>query len=114
MDPAVSQTFGPMVFTGSGPLTKESFQDAGIGVAEFCSLDAFLCVREQRLKGFHQNEREMHPGRAAAETIDLVRTGFFKTHQTVLFWHTGGQPALFAEQYAGEFKRKLRLGTGKE
>jgi hypothetical protein len=23
--------------------------------------------------------------------IDLIRTGFFKTDETVLFWHTGGQ-----------------------
>jgi D-cysteine desulfhydrase len=36
--------------------------------------------------------------------IDLIRTGFFKTNETVLFLHTGGQPALFAEQYADEFK----------
>jgi D-cysteine desulfhydrase family pyridoxal phosphate-dependent enzyme len=46
----------------------------------------------------------VYTGRAAAGMIDLIRTGFFKTHETVLFWHTGGQPALFAEQYADEFK----------
>jgi len=37
---------------------------------------------------------------AAAGLIDLVRRGFFRKEDTVLFWHTGGQPALFAEQYA--------------
>ena len=46
----------------------------------------------------------VYTGRAAAGMIDLIRTGFFKTSETVLFWHTGGQPALFAEQYADEFK----------
>ncbi len=41
----------------------------------------------------------VYTGRAAAGLIDLVRKGFFKKNETVLFWHTGGQPALFAEKY---------------
>jgi D-cysteine desulfhydrase len=46
----------------------------------------------------------VYTGRAAAGMIDFIRMGFFETDETVLFWHTGGQPALFAEQYADEFK----------
>ncbi len=42
----------------------------------------------------------VYTGRAAAGLIDLVRKGFFKKEETVLFWHTGGQPALFAEKYS--------------
>jgi D-cysteine desulfhydrase family pyridoxal phosphate-dependent enzyme len=41
----------------------------------------------------------VYTGRAAAGLIDLIRKGFFKKEETVLFWHTGGQPALFAEKY---------------
>lgn len=41
----------------------------------------------------------VYTGRAAAGLIDLIRTGFFKPDETVLFWHTGGTPALFAERY---------------
>lgn len=41
----------------------------------------------------------VYTGRAAAGLIDLIRKGFFKKDQTILFWHTGGQPALFAEQH---------------
>jgi D-cysteine desulfhydrase family pyridoxal phosphate-dependent enzyme len=41
----------------------------------------------------------VYTGRAAAGLIDLIRKGFFKTSETVLFWHTGGQPALFADKY---------------
>jgi len=44
----------------------------------------------------------VYTGRAAAGLIDLVRKGFFKKDETVLFWHTGGQPALFAEKYQPE------------
>jgi 1-aminocyclopropane-1-carboxylate deaminase/D-cysteine desulfhydrase-like pyridoxal-dependent ACC family enzyme len=41
----------------------------------------------------------VYTGRAAAGLIDLVRKGFFEKDETVLFWNTGGQPALFAEKY---------------
>jgi D-cysteine desulfhydrase len=43
----------------------------------------------------------VYTGRAAGALMDLIRKGFFDKKATVLFWHTGGQPALFAEQYAG-------------
>jgi D-cysteine desulfhydrase len=41
----------------------------------------------------------VYTGRAAAGMIDLIRKGFFKKDETVLFWHTGGTTALFAEKY---------------
>ena len=44
----------------------------------------------------------VYTGRAAAGVIDLIRKGFFKKDETVLFWHTGGQPALFADKYANK------------
>jgi D-cysteine desulfhydrase family pyridoxal phosphate-dependent enzyme len=44
----------------------------------------------------------VYTGRAAAGMIDLIRKGFFTRDETVLFLHTGGQPALFADQYANK------------
>ncbi len=41
----------------------------------------------------------VYTGRAAAGMIALIRQGFFKKDETVLFWHTGGMPALFVEKY---------------
>jgi len=41
----------------------------------------------------------VYTGRAAAGMIDLIRQGFFKDTDTLLFWHTGGGPALFASRY---------------
>jgi D-cysteine desulfhydrase len=41
----------------------------------------------------------VYTGRAAAGLIDLIRKGFFNKDDNVLFWHTGGAPALFAQQY---------------
>ncbi len=42
----------------------------------------------------------VYTGRAGAGLIDLVRKGFFRRDQLVLFWHTGGTPALFETNYA--------------
>jgi D-cysteine desulfhydrase family pyridoxal phosphate-dependent enzyme len=44
----------------------------------------------------------VYTGRAAAGMIDLIRKGFFKKDETVLFLHTGGQPALFVTEYASK------------
>ena len=41
----------------------------------------------------------VYSGKAMAGLIDMVRRGQFGADQTVVFWHTGGQPAVFA--YAG-------------
>jgi len=41
----------------------------------------------------------VYTGRAAGGMLDLIRKGFFSQDETVMFWHTGGTPALFAEKY---------------
>ena len=42
----------------------------------------------------------VYSGRAMGGLVDLIKKGFFSLKDTVLFWHTGGAPALFA--YARE------------
>jgi L-cysteate sulfo-lyase len=42
----------------------------------------------------------VYTGRAAAGMISLIHKGYLKRGESVLFWHTGGTPALFAEQYS--------------
>jgi 1-aminocyclopropane-1-carboxylate deaminase/D-cysteine desulfhydrase-like pyridoxal-dependent ACC family enzyme len=42
----------------------------------------------------------VYTGRAGAGMINLIQKGFFKQDETVLFWHTGGTPALFSEKYS--------------
>ena len=42
----------------------------------------------------------VYAGRAFGALLDLIRKGTFKPDETVVFWHTGGTPALFA--YAKE------------
>jgi len=43
----------------------------------------------------------VYAGRAFGALVDLIRNRVFKKGETILFWHTGGAPALFA--YAREF-----------
>lgn len=42
----------------------------------------------------------VYTGRAMAGLLDLIQKGYFSADDKVLFWHTGGAPALFA--YANE------------
>ena len=103
------ETWRGIAFASADVLVNANYCSAGYGV-----------VTEREREAIHMFAScegllldPVYPGRAAAGMIDLIRTGFFKTHQTILFWHTGGQRALFAEQDADEFKRKLRLGRAK-
>ena len=41
----------------------------------------------------------VYTGRAAAGLLDLIHRNFFSPDDTILFLHTGGTPALFAERY---------------
>ena len=38
----------------------------------------------------------VYAGRAFGALVDLIRKGKYRRGETVLFWHTGGAPALFA------------------
>lgn len=38
----------------------------------------------------------VYAGRAFGAMLDMICKGMFKSGETVLFWHTGGAPALFA------------------
>ncbi len=83
-------------FTRDDVLANEDYCQAGYGV--------FGAGEREAIKLFASHEGllldPVYTGRAAAGMIDLIRKGFFRKDETVLFWHTGGQPALFAEQYS--------------
>jgi len=85
-------------FTGDDVLVNENYCQAGYGV--------FGTGEREAINLFARNEGllldPVYTGRAAAGMIDLIRKGFFKKEETILFWHTGGQPALFADKYSGD------------
>jgi len=83
-------------FTDDDVLANENYCQAGYGV--------FGAGEREAIKLFAINEGllldPVYTGRAAAGMIGLIRKGFFKKDETILFWHTGGQPALFADKYS--------------
>jgi D-cysteine desulfhydrase family pyridoxal phosphate-dependent enzyme len=85
-------------FTRDEVLASEEYCKAGYGVLTDAEREA--------VKLFANYEGllldPVYTGRAAAGMIDLIRKGFFNKGETILFWHTGGQPALFAEKYANQ------------
>jgi len=93
-------------FTGDDVLANDDYCQAGYGV--------FGEGEREAIKLFASNEGllldPVYTGRAAAGMIDLIRKGFFKKDETVLFWHTGGQPALFADKYSRDVIREWKVG----
>ncbi|MFN8411490.1 MAG: D-cysteine desulfhydrase family protein [Anaerolineales bacterium] len=83
-------------FTHDDVLANENYCQAGYGVFGEGEREAI------RLFASHEGLLldPVYTGRAAAGMIDLIRKGFFQKEETVLFWHTGGQPALFADKYS--------------
>jgi D-cysteine desulfhydrase family pyridoxal phosphate-dependent enzyme len=88
-------------FTGNDVLANDDYCQAGYGV--------FGEGEREAIKLFASNEGllldPVYTGRAAAGMIDLIRKGYFKKDETILFWHTGGQPALFADKYSQDVIR---------
>ena len=85
-------------FTPADVLANDDYCGAGYGV-----------VTEREREAIHLFARHegllldpVYTGRAAAGMIDLIRRGTWRKDETVLFLHTGGQPALFADNYASK------------
>ncbi len=76
-------------------LVNADYTGAGYGIMNDRDLEAIHLFAET--EGILLDP--VYTGRAAAGLIDLVRSGFFKPGERVLYWHTGGTPALFADQY---------------
>lgn len=82
-------------FSSEEILVNDDYLGAGYGVMGRNEMEA--------IKLFASKEGllldPVYTGRAAAGMMDLIRKGFFEPSQKVLFWHTGGAPALFADRY---------------
>jgi D-cysteine desulfhydrase family pyridoxal phosphate-dependent enzyme len=89
----------PIVFTAEDVQVNSDYCAAGYGVV--------TDLEREAVKLFAKSEGilldPVYTGRAAGGLIELIRKGFFKKGQTVLFWHTGGSPAIFADIYQDQF-----------
>ena len=88
-----SERLGPRIeFASDEVLVNAEYAAPGYGVLTGAERDAISLFA--KYEGLLLDP--VYTGRAAAGLIDLIRKGFFKKDESVLFWHTGGQPALFA------------------
>jgi D-cysteine desulfhydrase family pyridoxal phosphate-dependent enzyme len=75
-----------------GIAIDDSYIGGGYGVLTDAELEAIRLVA--RTEGILLDP--VYTGKAMAGLLDLVRRGTIGAGETVLFWHTGGIPALFA------------------
>ena len=99
---SASEKLGKRIeFTSAEVLANADYCKAGYGVLTEPDREAIhLFAKHEGLL-----LDPVYTGRAAAGMIDLIRNGFFKKDETLLFLHTGGQPALFADEYANKILR---------
>ncbi|MDR3572956.1 MAG: D-cysteine desulfhydrase family protein [Anaerolineaceae bacterium] len=94
-----SERFGEKIpFQADDVLINDNYLGGGYGVMGDLELRAIQLFAQQ--EGLLLDP--VYTGRAAGALIDLIYKGFFKPEETVLFWHTGGTPALFAEPYLNQ------------
>jgi len=88
-------------FLSTDILVNDDFVGEGYGILSDLEVDA--------IRIFAQREGilldPVYTGRAAGGMLNLISSKFFnvaeKKKTSILFWHTGGTPGLFAEKYAG-------------
>jgi D-cysteine desulfhydrase family pyridoxal phosphate-dependent enzyme len=85
-------------FSPAEILVNDEFLGGGYGVLGEPEVEAIRLFA--RTEGLLLDP--VYTARAAAGMMALIRRGFFKPEEKVLFWHTGGTPALFAEKYSRE------------
>lgn len=71
---------------------NDSYLGQGYGIMGKLERDAILLMA--RYEGILLDP--VYTARAMGGLLDLIRSGHFSAEQGILFWHTGGAPALFA------------------
>jgi len=85
-----------VAFSAEEVLVNSDYIGGGYGVMSSLERDAIHLLAKS--EGLFLDP--VYTGRAMGGLLDLIQKGFFaKKDQRILFWHTGGTPALFADQY---------------
>jgi len=79
-------------FNESDVILNQNYLGGGYGVVGSIERDAINALA--RLEGILLDP--VYTGRAMGGLMDMIRNGEISTDSQVLFWHTGGTPALFA------------------
>jgi D-cysteine desulfhydrase family pyridoxal phosphate-dependent enzyme len=87
----------------SSVLVDHDHYGSGYGAVTDAALEAIMLAA--RCEGLVVDP--VYTGKAMAALISAVRHGRITSDETVVFWHTGGAPALFSQRYASSFPSPL-------
>ncbi len=82
----------PQVINSEDVDVRDDYLGAGYGILGDLERQAMMTFA--RTEGILLDP--VYTGRAAGGMLDLIRSGKFSSDETILFWHTGGTPAVFA------------------
>ena len=85
----------PGSFTPEEILVNDDYLGSGYGIMSEVEVEAINLFA--RYEGILLDP--VYTGRSAAGLVGLIRKQILRSGDNILFWHTGGAPALFAEQY---------------
>lgn len=94
----------PHRFSGENIFADDGYMGLGYGVMGDAEREAIALFA--RTEGILLDP--VYTGRAAAGLLDLIRRGKIAPGERILFWHTGGFPALFAPKYAAKLAAENR------
>lgn len=77
-------------------LVHDEYKGKGYGIIQELELECLQLLA--RKEGILVDP--VYTGRAFAGMVDLIRRGFFQAGEKLIFWHTGGLPALFVYEDA--------------
>ncbi|MBE9523786.1 MAG: D-cysteine desulfhydrase family protein [Chloroflexi bacterium] len=85
----------PTTFSPESVLVNADYLGLGYGIPSY--------LEKEAIQVFARHEAllldPVYTGRVAGGMMDLISKEYFSPDETVLFWHTGGTPALFADKY---------------
>ncbi len=99
---AAAATVGAPEPPGAAEVDHDRFGD-GYGAVTGAALEAIDLAA--RYEGLILDP--VYTGKAMAGLVAAVRDGRIASDQSIVFWHTGGAPALFAGRYATSFTRSV-------
>jgi len=95
----------PGVIERSDIVANTDYVGDGYGVPSDCGQEAIRLFAE--LEGILLDP--VYSAKGAAGLIDLVRTGFFKKNEKIVFIHTGGSAGLFGYDWAFDMESRWSL-----
>ncbi|MGH9711489.1 MAG: pyridoxal-phosphate dependent enzyme, partial [Candidatus Acidiferrales bacterium] len=110
-EPIVAETLDELCGTGNGKVARsgddlivfDQYLQEGYGIPDRAAIETIRLVAKE--EGILLDP--VYTGRAFAGMLDLIKQGYFRKGENIVFLHTGGTPAIFP--YRETFRKYLSL-----